>query len=68
MQGFGGETSGKHITWMTQASMGENIKTEMEWEDVDEIFLAQDRDKMWVLLNTTMNLKGGKFLACMTGD
>jgi hypothetical protein len=29
---------------------------EIEWEGVDWIHLAQDRDQLWALVNTVMNL------------
>jgi hypothetical protein len=39
---------------------------EIEWEVVDWMYVAQDRDNWWDLLNTAMNLrvsiKGGGFL------
>jgi hypothetical protein len=30
--------------------------TEIRWEDVDWINLAQDRDQWWAVVNTVMNL------------
>jgi hypothetical protein len=39
---------------------------EIRWEGVDWIHLAQDRDQLWILVNTVMNLrvpkKAGNFL------
>jgi hypothetical protein len=31
--------------------------SEIVWEGVDRIHLAQDRDKWWALVNTVMNLR-----------
>jgi len=40
----------------------------MGWEYVDWIYLAQDRDKWWAVVNTVMNRRGsiicGEFLDC----
>jgi hypothetical protein len=39
--------------------MENNIKLyliEIGWEDTELIYLAQDRGKLWVLVNTVMNL------------
>jgi len=47
------------INVFLHAWMGENIKTylkETEFEDVDWTYLAQDMEKWWTLVNTTMNL------------
>jgi hypothetical protein len=48
---------------------GDNIRIdlrEVEWESVDWMHLAQDRDKLWAFLNMVINfrvpLKGGEFL------
>jgi hypothetical protein len=30
---------------------------EIEWEGVDWIHLAQDRDKWWAVVNTVMNVR-----------
>jgi hypothetical protein len=30
---------------------------EIEWEGVYRIYLAQDRDQWWALVNTVMNLR-----------
>jgi hypothetical protein len=38
----------------------DNIRTDLretEWEDVDWIHLAQERDKRWALVKTVMNLR-----------
>jgi hypothetical protein len=38
----------------------DNIKmdlTEIGWDGMDSIYLAQDRDKWMALLNTVMNLR-----------
>jgi hypothetical protein len=34
---------------------------EIEWESVDWMHLAQDRDQRWALMNTS-SIKGGGFL------
>jgi hypothetical protein len=36
--------------------LGEGGNVILEWEAVDWIHLAQDRDKWWDLVNTVMNL------------
>jgi hypothetical protein len=53
----------------------DNIKIdlrEIEWNDMDWIDLAQDKDQWRVLVNTVMNLRvpqnAGKFLSSCTTD
>jgi hypothetical protein len=40
---------------------------EIGWKNVDLIQMAQDKDKLWAVLNTVMNIRvpqdGGDFLA-----
>jgi hypothetical protein len=43
---------------------------EVGWDGMDLIYLAQDRDQWWVLVNTVMKLRvpynAGKFLSSCT--
>jgi hypothetical protein len=60
IQGFGGETQGKEITWTTQTKWEDNIK--MDFQEVgcrgmDWIDLAQGRDRWQALVNAEMNLQ-----------
>jgi hypothetical protein len=54
------KAGGKVITRKTKKKVGDNIKTdrvEIEWDGVDWIGLAQDRDTWRALVKAAMNLR-----------
>jgi hypothetical protein len=64
-----GNPKGKRSYGRPRRSWEYNIRRdlrEIEWEGVDWIHLAQDRDQWWAPVNTVMNfrvpLKAGNFL------
>jgi hypothetical protein len=55
-----GKSEGKRPLGRTRCRWEDNIRMdvrEIEWEVVEGIHLAQDRDQWWVLVNTVMNLR-----------
>lgn len=56
-QGSDGETGKKETTWEILGVDGMLLLIylkEREWDDVDCIYLAQDKDEGWVYVNTVM--------------
>jgi len=69
IQGFGGETRGKEITWKTRRRWEDNIKMDLQGVgcvDMDWIELTQDRDGWRPLVNavneTSGSIKCGEFV------
>jgi hypothetical protein len=55
-----GKPKGKTLLGRNRRRWEGNIKphlTEIGWEGVDWMHLAQDRDQWWALLNAVMNLR-----------
>jgi hypothetical protein len=55
-----GKPEGKRPLGRSRRRWVDNIKTdlrEIEWDDMDWIVLAQDRDQWRALVNTVMNLR-----------
>jgi hypothetical protein len=42
---------------MPKCRSEDNIRKEIGWEGVDCIYLVQDRDQRWAVVNTVMNLR-----------
>jgi hypothetical protein len=52
----------------------DNIRMDLRetgWEDMDRMYLTQDRDRWWAVLNTVLNLRvtlmAGNFLTLLYG-
>jgi hypothetical protein len=61
VQNFDWETEGKRSLGRPRRRLGDNIRMglrEIGWEDVDWMYLAEDRDQWRALVTTTMNLRG----------
>jgi hypothetical protein len=59
MYGFGGKDRRKEIAMEPRCRLEDNIRMnlgEIGWDDVDWIYLAQDRDQWRVLISTVMNI------------
>ena len=57
IQGFGGETEGKRslrLRWQDNTKMD---LQEVEWRDMDWIYLARDRYRWRDIVNAVMNLR-----------
>ena len=61
-----GKHEGKRPLWRPRDQWEDNIKVDIKEIGVDYIYLAQDRDSWWVVLNMVMNLQvpwdAGNFL------
>ena len=59
-KGFGGEPEEKRPLGRARHRWEDNIKIDLqdvEWEGMDCMDLAQDRNRWWALLNAVMNLQ-----------
>jgi hypothetical protein len=52
-----GKPEGKKPLGRSRRRWVDNIKMDLEWDGVDWIDVAQDRDKWRALVNTIMNLR-----------
>jgi hypothetical protein len=55
-----GKPEGKRSLVRTRRRWEDNIKMDLReilWESVDWMYLAQDRDQWWAVVNTVMNLR-----------
>jgi hypothetical protein len=59
--GYSGKARRKETTGKTKTNAWDNIKMdlrEIEWDGMDWVDLAQDRDQWMALVNTVINLPG----------
>jgi hypothetical protein len=57
---FMGKPEGKRPLGRPRCRWEDNIKMDLQevgWRDMDWIYLAQDRDRWWALVNVVMNIQ-----------
>jgi hypothetical protein len=53
---FVGKPEGKRLLGRPRHKWEDNILKEIGWEGVDCMYLVQDRDQWWALVNVVLNL------------